>query len=439
MLGLLKQFFSYTVVPLLLITIMPNFILVLWYMVSQCDGSFQIFFEKLQVEASWKEFFLHMWRPALSGESMAPYLIFAFSIWAVFLQAVVPGPTIHGPTTAKGHTPVYKDNGFSCYVITMTSFSGLTYVLKTKYGISPSIVFDHYGEVLAWLSLYSLFICVLLYLKGCIAPSSEDNGSSGNPIFDYYWGTELYPRILGIDIKVFTNCRFGLTVWALVVSICFLKSYELYGFVDSMFVCWFLQTVYLTKFFWWEGGYMSTMDISVDRAGFYICWGCLAYVPGFYTLCSLYMVAHPVKLGLPLTFFFSAAGVLSTYINYEADKQKQDFRATKGDCSIWGKKAVVMWAKFRTEEGVEKVNPLLMSGWWGVARHFHYLPELMLAFFWSVPALFEQLMPFAYFIFLTILLVHRTFRDDTKCKKKYGKYWDKYCERVPYKILPYIF
>ena len=83
----------------------------------------------------------------------------------------------------------------------MIAFSGLTYVLKTKHGISPTIVFDHYGEVLAWLSLYSLFICVLLYLKGRIAPSTEDNGSSGNPIFDYYWGTELYPRIFGIDIK----------------------------------------------------------------------------------------------------------------------------------------------------------------------------------------------------------------------------------------------
>ncbi|XP_066927696.1 uncharacterized protein [Clytia hemisphaerica] len=434
----LKRFFSYTIVPLLLISIMPNFVLVLWYIVSQCDGSFMQFYDKI-LTVQPKEFLLAMWRPAFSWESKAHVFILGYSLWAGLLQVIVPGPRLEGPLTAKGNTPVYKDNGFSCYVITMVAFGGLTYVMKTKYGMTPTIVFDHYGEVLAWLSLYSLFICVLLYLKGWLAPSTSDNGSSGNFIFDYYWGTELYPRVFGIDIKVFTNCRFGLTIWALVISICFLKSYELYGFVDSMFVCWLLQMIYLTKFFWWEGGYMRTMDISVDRAGFYICWGCLVYVPGFYTLCSLYMVAHPVKLGIELTAFFIVAGAASIFINYQADYQRQVFRETGGKCLIWGKKPDMIWAKYRTEAGQDKLNPLLLSGWWGVARHFHYLPELALSFFWSVPALFDHLLPFSYFIFLTILLVHRTFRDDVKCQKKYGRYWQQYCKKVPYKIVPYIF
>ena len=30
-------------------------------------------------------------------------------------------------------------------------------------------------------------------------------------------------------------------------------------------------------------------------------------------------------------------------------------------------------------------------------------------------------------------------RDDTRCSLKYGKYWKKYCELVPYKIVPGIF
>jgi len=434
----LKRFFSYTIVPLLLITIMPNFVLVLWYTVTKCNGSFLQFFQVARV-TSWSHLLNEMWSPAFSWDSLAPHIIFAYSVWAVLLQVIVPGPRLEGPLTAKENTPVYKDNGFSCYIITMMAFAVLTYVLKTKYGVTPSYVFDHYGEILAWLSLYSMFLCVMLYLKGRLAPSTSDNGTSGNIIFDYYWGTELYPRVFGVDIKVFTNCRFGLTVWALVISICFLKSYEVYGFIDSMFVCWSLQMVYLTKFFWWEGGYMRTMDISVDRAGFYICWGCLVYVPGFYTLCSLYLVSHPVKLGVELTAFFLTTGVISTAINYQADKQRQDFRQTDGKCLIWGKKPKIIWAKYRTESGEEKWNPLLLSGWWGVSRHFHYLPELVLAFSWSVPALLENLLPYAYFIFLTILLVHRTFRDDTKCKIKYTSYWRKYCESVPYKIIPYIF
>lgn len=39
-----------------------------------------------------------------------------------------------------------------------------------------------------------------------------------------------------------------------------------------------LQLTYITKFFHWEMGYMNSMDIQHDRAGFYLCWGCLVSV-----------------------------------------------------------------------------------------------------------------------------------------------------------------
>jgi len=53
-----------------------------------------------------------------------------------------------------------------------------------------------------------------------------------------------------------------------------------------------LQTVYIAKFFWWETGYFTTLDITLDRAGYYICWGCLVWVPVFYTYSSYYAVAQ---------------------------------------------------------------------------------------------------------------------------------------------------
>ena len=63
------------------------------------------------------------------------------------------------------------------------------------------------------------------------------------------------------------NKRFGMTVWPLLCLIFALKNYELYGFVDSCWVTCVLQMIYFTKFFWWEAGYMRTIDIMVDRAG----------------------------------------------------------------------------------------------------------------------------------------------------------------------------
>lgn len=86
-----------------------------------------------------------------------------------------------------------------------------------------------------------------------------------------------------------------------------------------------------------------------------------------------------------------------------------------------------------------KKSLLLASGWWGLARHFHYLPEIAASFFWTAPAMFGKRPPYLYVIFLTLLLIDRSIRDDKRCSAKYGKHWVKYCELVPYKIVPGIF
>jgi len=415
----------------------PNMVMFMWYAAVHCDGSFSELAHRIMAKGVVVGV-CDIWSMVTIGSPAVLAIIFGYMVFAVVLQMVLPGPRAEGPVTPKGNTPVYKDNGFSCYVVTMLAFLALTAYLK-QHGMTPTIVYDKFDEVLVTLTLFSLVFCVLLQLKGYFLPSTSDHGSSGNLIFDFYWGTELYPRVCGVDVKVFTNCRFGLTVWALLVLIFGVKSYELHGFVDSMWVSAVLQLVYLTKFFWWEAGYMRTIDIMVDRAGYYICWGCLVYVTGFYTSVSMYMVNKPVQLGPQVSCVILAAGLASIAVNYLADKQKQDARASDGKCLIWGKPARVIRAKYTLESGEKRESILLASGWWGVARHFHYVPELALAFFWTVPAGFENIMPYSYVIFLFFLLTHRTFRDDEKCSAKYGANWARYQKEVPYKMIPYIF
>ena len=84
-------------------------------------------------------------------------------------------------------------------------------------------------------------------------------------------------------------------------------------------------------------------------------------------------------------------------------------------------------------------NLLLLSGYWGLARHFHYVPELTLALAWSLPAGGRHVLPYFYFVFLFILLVDRAGRDDRRCAEKYGGAWDAYRRAVPYKILPGVY
>jgi len=89
---------------------------------------------------------------------------------------------------------------------------------------------------------------------------------------------------------------------------------------------------------------IKTIDTTVDRFGYYVCWGCIAFVPGFYSLTSLYMVKHsPVYQFGKLSFIFTlCAGFISVGFNYWADRQRQVVRATNGKCNIWTKPAKVI-------------------------------------------------------------------------------------------------
>lgn len=75
--------------------------------------------------------------------------------------------------------------------------------------------------------------------------------------------------------------------------------------------------------FRWETGYWGTMDIAHDRAGYYLCWGCLNWVPAIYTSPALYITEHPVEWSLPAAIAIGVAGAAAIYINYDSDRQRQ--------------------------------------------------------------------------------------------------------------------
>jgi 7-dehydrocholesterol reductase len=433
--GLAVRWFRGTLMPLFLLTVCPPFVMILWYTHTRLGGSLEELV-KLILRDGVLATIASIWGPLKFGSATAWKMIAVFAGLQLVLLRVIPGATAYGPVTPAGNIPVYKANGVACFAITI----GLFFLGAYQFHLySPGIVYDHFGELLGALNVFSLGFCLVLYLKGRLAPSTADSGLSGNPVFDYYWGTELYPNILGWDVKRFTNCRMGMMGWPIILLSFALKQHELYGLSDSMMVGVGIQLVYIAKFFYWETGYLRSLDIMHDRAGFYICWGCLVWLPCVYTSPTLYLVNHPNHLGTPLALCLFAAGSLAVFINYFADAQRQRVRATGGHTTVWGRPPELLVARYVTESGEHKENLLLCSGYWGIARHFHYVPEIAGAFLWSVPALFSHVLPYFYVIFLTILLTDRSLRDEKRCAAKYGADWEAYKRKVPYRILPGVF
>jgi len=117
------------------------------------------------------------------------------------ISKLIPGGKSAGPLTPAGNIPIYKTNGVQCFITSVSVF-----LLGARFGFwSGSIIFDHMPQILAACNVVGLVFCGALYVKGLYWPSSSDSGSTGSPLFDYYWGTELHPRVLGRFSAYMTN------------------------------------------------------------------------------------------------------------------------------------------------------------------------------------------------------------------------------------------
>eukprot|EP00760_Papus_ankaliazontas_P038166 PhM_4_TR8898/c0_g1_i1/m.88105/K00213/DHCR7; 7-dehydrocholesterol reductase len=375
-----------------------------------------------------------------------------FAIFELFLMAFLPPQRkVRGPKTPAGLHAQYVDNGFQAYIVTIIAFVGLSDLGPV--GLFPiDVWFDNMPALAVVLNAFATLLCIWLLLRTYVLPRSKDYGSTGNLIFDYYCGRELHPRLWFFDIKQFTNCRFGMMLWPVLVVSAVGAEYKRFGTVSNAgLVTAGLQMAYLTKFFHWEKGYFSTIDMMHDRAGYYLCWGCICWVPSLYANASIFMANAPHTSDMTNAEAIACAvfGIIMLFFNYDCDLQRGRFRTAMSagkEFRILGRPAKYMTATYKTEDGKVHTSSLLLSGYWGMSRHLNYLTELLFTLAFCLPSAFVGttgctggLVGFFYLIFLTALLVDRSYRDDARCKSKYGDTWAKYCEQVPYKIVPYIF
>ena len=84
-----------------------------------------------------------------------------------------------------------------------------------------------------------------------------------------------------------------------------------------------------------------------------------------------------------------------------------------------------------------KGKKLICSGFWGVVRHPNYVGDILmnLCFIPFAP----DVPPVVCSILITLFLIHRSVRDNVRCKEKYGAAWDRYCNKVKYVLLPKVY
>ena len=204
-----------------------------------------------------------------------------------------------------------------------------------------------------------------------------------------------------------------------------------------MLVAVALQLVYIAKFFWWETGYLRSLDIMHDRAGFYICWGCLVWVPAIYTSSTLYLVGHPNHLGAAARARASSssgprASSSTTPPTRSASAcARRTARRPSGGSARSSSSGTTRPRAARRRRACS--SPPASGGSRATSTTCRRSSARL---FWTLPALFGGVLPYFYVVFLIALLTDRALRDDNRCAIKYGRDWKEYCEIVRYRILP---
>lgn len=358
------------------------------------------------------------------------YVLIAFLLWGYLSLRLFP-QNFTGPKNVDGTEPKYQGNGFLFWLASMI----MVIFICLKWKSLPQKFAENFIPIIMTFNIFGLLFVGYLYLKDKddYWDKKDDDEKGYSTFFKFYRGLKFHPRIGGVDVKQLTNCRFGMIAWQVIILIFAFYSYYTSGLNIAIWITVILQTIYIAKFFFWETGYFNTLDITLDRGGYYICWGCLVFVPAFYTFTVYYLINNPVNISFFIGIAILYLGLWFVWMNYKVDAEKEDFKADN-NVKIWGKPAEYLEVEYGNKKG-----KLLTSGWWGVSRHMNYVFEIGLSACWSLVGYQSGIIPFSYLGYIIALLVHRIYRDEEKCQKKYGEYWDKYCEKVKFRLIPGIY
>ena len=353
-----------------------------------------------------------------------------------YLSIILSNKEFIGPTNVDNETPTYADNGFNFWIITTLLVLFVSVIFKEV----PKIFVKNYIPFILTSNIFGLLFVAYLYFTGRndYYGKEEDEKSKFSELFLFLRGLKFHPRLFGVDIKQLTNCRFGMISWQIIILLFAIYYFRKNGFNLAILTTVLLQSIYIGKFFYWETGYFNTLDITLDRAGYYLCWGCLVFIPSMYTFTTYYLINNKPEISELTALIIFALGLYFTYKNYEVDYQKELFKRDKENTLIDGEKCEYLPVSYE-KNGKTVDSKLLLSGHWGFSRHTNYTYELLTALTWSAVGYNQGILSFVYFIYLTILLNHRIFRDEKKCKDKYGKDWDKYCEKVKYRLIKNVY
>lgn len=361
---------------------------------------------------------------------------FVLALLPDYLHRIIPiykGHIQQGPVSPGGNVYNYNINGLQAFLLTHLLFWCII-CYDSSYG---SVIADNWYDIYCAAIIIGNAVAFFTYIKSRWFSKSNDKKYTGNCIRDFYSGIELHPRIAGFDLKLFFNGRPGIIGWSIIDLSFTFAQYHKFGYVtNSIIIVDLLHLIYIVDFFWNEKWYLHTIDIAYDHFGWYLSFGDCVWLPFFYTSQTIYLSQHDIQLSKPYSIFVLLLGI-SGYLLFRFANRLKDRRRLQKN---YGKEGIdYITAKYVTADNKTHENILICSGIWGFVKHPNYIGDLIFSSSIGLASGFQSIIPHLYSIYMFLLLSHRCIRDDIKCSKKYGKFWEQYSKKVKWYIIPYVF
>ena len=341
------------------------------------------------------------------------------------LHLAVPARAVDGyvidPATNRPYR--YRLNGLAVYFVTIALWA-----LACS---SKLLAWDFFWTT-RWEGLAGACTLGLVFTLAVVFTAPR---SGKGLVADLFLGRVWNPQWLGhrLDAKMWLYLA-GATMLGLNLYSFAMHHWLLYPHDPSPGVMLYvgLFSFFLCEYLFFERVHLYTYDFFAERVGFKLGWGCLVFYPYFYGV-GLWSTAdlpnpHPPAslLALAAVLFFAGWTLARG-----ANMQKYSFKRDAG-ASFLG--------LFAPEALSDGDNKLLVSGFWGAARHVNYLGELLMASGLTLSLGYPgDIAPWLYPLYYMALLIPRQIDDDRRCAEKYGTLWSQYVKRVPWRIVPGVY
>ncbi|KAL3585900.1 hypothetical protein D5086_012767 [Populus alba] len=297
-------------------------------------------------------------------------ILVTFFTYLAIAGSVLPAKLVPGVTLQDGSRLHYRCNG---RFLSTIFFSFALYSFFVEMG-SFFVISERGLELLSATFIFSFLVTLALYAAGS---KSRNQSSSlkpcvtGNLIHDWWFGIQLNPSFLGIDLKFFF-VRSGMMGWLFINLSVLAKAIQGATLSHSMILYQIFCLIYILDYFFYEEYMTSTWDIIAERLGFMLVFGDLVWIPFTFSIQGWWLLGNKVELTTAAVIANCFVFLLGYLVFRGANKQKHVFKKNP-KALIWGKPPKVVGGK------------LLASGYWGVARHCNYLGDLLLALSFSLP------------------------------------------------------